>query len=82
MIKPLTKYCLIDIHKIPENAMLMVDENEAKLEKATVIDVGDEVTEVKKDDIIIFKNYNLDTVDIDGTKYNLIPEEDIKGIVI
>lgn len=80
-MKPLFNNVLIDIHKIAENAMVMVDEREAQLEKATVLSVGDQVTQVKEGDTIIFKAYNLDTIEIDGQKYNLIPEEDIKGII-
>lgn len=82
MIKPLKKNVLIDIHKSEFTAMQQVDEKEAQLEKATVLEVGDEVETIKKNDIIVFKAYNLDTIELDGKKYNLIPEEDIKGIVL
>lgn len=79
-IIPLTKNVLIDIHKIKETAMQMIDENESKTEQATVLSVGNDVDLVKVGDIIIFKNYNLDTIEIEGEKFNLIPEEDIKAI--
>ena len=81
MITPLSTNVLIDIHKSGFTAMQQVDERDAQLEKATVLGVGNMVDLVKKGDIIVFKAYNLDTLEIDGTKYNLIPQEDIKGIV-
>ena len=82
MIKPLFKNVLIDIHKMDESIFLMVDENEAKLEQATVLSIGDEVQSVNIGDVIAFKAYNLDTIDLRGKQYNLIPEDDIKGIIM
>jgi len=82
MIKPLKNNVLIDIHRIVETALQMVDDEEAKVEKATVLDIGDEVTLVSKGDIIYFKKYNLDSI-IDGEEtYYLIPDEDIKAVYI
>lgn len=80
MIHPLRDNILIEIHKIAENAMLMVDENESKIEKATVLDIGSEVELVRPGDEIIFKNYELDTIEIEGQKYNFISEESVKAI--
>lgn len=82
MIKPLGANILIDIHKSAFTAMDQVDERETQLEKATVLEIGDEVEIVKKDDVIVFKSYNLDTIELDGQKYHLLPAEDVKGIII
>jgi chaperonin GroES len=82
MIKPLFKNILIDIHTIDQSILAMVDDNEATIEKATVLDIGDMVELVKIGDTIVFKKYNLDTIEIDGKKYHLIPEDDVKGIII
>lgn len=82
MIKPLGVNILIDIHKSAFSAMEQVDEQEAQLEKATVISIGDEVENVKPFDVIVFKSYNLDTIELDGQKYHLLPAEDVKGIII
>lgn len=81
MLKPLKSNVLIDIHTMDNSAIIMVDDNEAKLEQATVISIGEQVDTVKVGDVIAFKAYNLDTLDLDGTQYNLIPCEDIKGII-
>jgi len=80
MIKPLKDNLIIQIHKIPENAMIMVDEKEGEMEKATVMAIGPEVQEVKVGDVIYFKNYETDTI-LDGQeKYVIIKEEAIKAI--
>jgi len=80
MVKPLRNNILIDLHKIADSAISMVDESEAQIEKATVLDIGDEVTLVKKGDIILYKKYNLDQFEIDGITYYMIPEDDVKAI--
>lgn len=79
-ITPTKNNILIEIHEMLETAMLMVDERESKIEKATVLDVGNEIELVKVGDIIIFKNYELDTIEIEGQKYNFITDDAIKGI--
>lgn len=82
LIKPLGTNCLIEIEKMDESALKMVDENEAKTEIATIVEPGEEVTKVKKGDKIVFKSYNLDTILIDNQEITLIPEDDIKAIII
>lgn len=76
--KPLTNNVRIEIHNSSYTAVDHVDEREAKIEKATVLEVGPEVTLVKSGDSILFKDYNLDTIEVDGETYHVIPEEDIK----
>jgi len=60
--------------------MEMVDEKEARTEKAKVLEIGDEVTKVNVGDIILFKAYNLDEIEIDNEKFVIIPEEDVKYV--
>lgn len=80
MIKPLTVNVLISVHTDGYTAMQQVDEKSALIEKATVIDIGEDVTIVKKGDIIYFKDYETDTI-VDGEeKYVLINEDSIKAI--
>lgn len=81
MIKPLFKNVLINIHKSSFTGMEQVDEREENLEQATVLAIGNEVQCVEMGDVIAFKNYNLDTIELDGIKYTLLPEEDIKLIL-
>ena len=75
---PLGTNVRIKIEEIASNAMVMVDEKESRTEKATVLEVGNEVTTVNVGDVILFKAYNLDEIEIDDEKYVIIPEEDIK----
>jgi co-chaperonin GroES (HSP10) len=76
--KPLTNNIRIKIVNSVFTAMEQVDEKEARTEKATVLEVGDEVTLVKPGDQILFKAYNIDEIEVDGEHYVVIPEEDIK----
>ena len=79
-LSPLFKNCLIEIHKSSFTAMSSVDEKD-QIEKATIISVGDEVTAVKEGDVIIFKDFELDVIDLDGKKYYIINEDAIKCLV-
>ena len=43
--------------------------------KATVLDVGPDVKEIKKGEIIIFSPYGFDEVNLDGEKFVIISED-------
>lgn len=62
------------------DVMEQVDDKENRTEKAEVLEVGRDVDNVKVGDIILFKAYNIDDIDIDGDNYILIPADDIKYI--
>ncbi len=80
MIKPLIDNILIEVHKSAYTAMEQVDEKEDRIEKATVLDIGPEVTLVKKGDVVYFKDYETDEI-VDGKdKFVLIKEEAIKAL--
>lgn len=81
MGKPLTNNVRIKIEEMSTNAMLMVDDKESRTEKATVLEIGDDVTLVEVGDVILFKAYNVDELDVDGEKYVIIPDEDIKYVL-
>lgn len=80
MIKPLGENVLITAFRIDESAMIMVDDSLAEIEKGTVIEIGDDVTLVKKGDIIYFKKYSTEPIEEGKDKYYLIEEKDIKGL--
>lgn len=80
MIKPLKKNILIEVMKIDQTAMILVDEKEALMEKATIVSVGEEVENLKSGDIIYFKNYETDEILDNDNKYTLIDEEGVKAI--
>lgn len=80
MIIPLKDNLVIEIHKIAETAMLMVDSKEGEMEKATVIACGNDVVDIKVGDVIYFKNYETDTI-LDGDeKFVIIKEESVKAL--
>lgn len=80
MIKPLKDNIIIKVHKIPETAIIMADDRESEMEKATVVAIGEEVQNVKEGDVIYFKNYETDSI-VDGkNKYVIIKEESVKAL--
>jgi co-chaperonin GroES (HSP10) len=80
MIKPLQKNVLIKVHEIEQSAMLMVDKEDSQIEKATVLDIGDEVSLVKLGDVIYFKQYDIDKILDNNETFVLINEESIKAL--
>jgi co-chaperonin GroES (HSP10) len=78
--KPTGQNIRIEIINSGFTALEAVDEKENRTEKATVLEIGDEVTLVKKGDTILFKAYNIDELEIDGEKYIIIPEDDLKYV--
>ena len=80
MIKPLGENVLLKVHRMQETALLLVDERDAETEKATVIDVGDECTKLKKDDIVYFKDYDTSKVLEGNESLTIIKEENVLGL--
>lgn len=81
MIKPLFDNVLIKQFEINQSVLVMVDPNAAKVEKAIVLAIGEEVSQIEVGDIIYFKDYAKDVIIEDNEEYILIPEREIKGIV-
>ena len=78
---PLKDNVRIEIVRSGFTAMKQVDEKEERTEEAVVLEVGPEVTEVKPNDKILFKAYNIDEIEFGGEKYIVIPESDIKYLL-
>jgi chaperonin GroES len=57
------------------------DSAKEKPQKGKVEAVGSEVKELKVGNIILFDKYSGSKVNIDGTDYLIVKEEDILGIV-
>ena len=76
-IQPLRNNILIDIHKV-ENAagIIYANKDEEKVEKATVIAIGNHVSSVEVGDVIFFKNYATDSIG----EYHIIEEDEVKAI--
>lgn len=57
------------------------DTAKEKPQKGKVEAVGSEVKEVKVGDIILFDKYSGSKINIEGTEYLILKEEDILGIL-
>lgn len=79
---PLGKNVRIEIHKSGFTAMEQVQKTEDQIEQATVLEIGSECDKIEVGQKILFKAYNIDTIEINGEIYTLIPEEDIKYIFL
>jgi len=78
--KPTGTNIRIEIINSGFNSMEMVDEKENRTEKATVLEIGEEVTKVNVGDTILFKAYEVDEILLDNEKFVIITEESIKYI--
>lgn len=84
MIKPLSDRILIEVEKkaeVTSSGIYMPETDDEKLERAIVVEVGDEVTNVKKGDAILFKGYSADTIDLEGEEVCFIKEEDVLATI-
>lgn len=83
--KPLSSNVLIKIEKADEktkSGIVLISEQDKKLEKAEVIEVGKDVKLVKKGDTILFKSYSPDTINIDDEELSFIKEEEILAKIL
>lgn len=58
--------------------------SESAVEKpatASVINVGSEVTDYKRDDTVVYKSYAGTDIKLNGDDYMLISEEDVLGVI-
>lgn len=78
--KPLNTNVRLEIDKSGFTAMEELEGQESKMERATVLEVGEEVTKVKEGDKVLFKDYNLDIIKVEGETFAICPEEDIKYV--
>lgn len=78
--KPLANNVLIKIEKADsatKSGIILTSEQDKKLEKAEVVEIGKDVKLVKKGDIILFKAYSPDTINLDDEELSFIKEEEI-----
>ena len=59
---------------------LVVAEEQEELERAKVVAVGPEVENVKKGDIVLYKNFNLNSVQIENEKHIFVSADDVLAI--
>lgn len=64
-----------------KHGLTISGEEQEELERAEVVSIGEEVTiKVKKKDKVLYKNYNLNTVEIDGVKHIFVSADDVLAI--
>lgn len=83
MITPLFDKVLIEIEKekdVTTTGIYIPTNEERKLEKAVVIEIGEDVTKLKPGDNILFKSYSADTITIDEKDHSFVKEEDVLAI--
>lgn len=74
MIHPLQNYLYIEPHK-EESSFNHADEG--RLERATVKILGPDVKTLKVEDVIYYKSYNPDVIEIDGVEHVFIKEDQV-----
>ncbi len=79
-MKPLGYNVLIEKDKIKdttENGIIIQSNDETPMNKGKVIKVGNKVSEVKEGDMVLFKPYLFEEIEIDKMKYVIGKEENI-----
>ncbi len=64
-----------------ESGFYLPQDAKEKPQMATVVEVGKDVSEIKKNDTIIYPKYGTTEVTVDGTEYMVLKEEDVLGVV-
>ena len=85
MIKPVAKY--IALTKIVEDViaesgmkLTAKESSEMRYQKGVVLAVGDEITNVKKDDVILFDQSNSYTMLVDSSHITFIQYREVVSI--
>lgn len=82
--KPLKDRVFVSYAEEPEKTaggIYLPDTAKEKPQKGRVEAVGSEVKEVKVGDTILFDKYSGSKIEIDGTEYLILKEEDILGVL-
>lgn len=78
MITPTKTNILIE--PFEHTSEVFVTSEKLTIEKATVSRVGPDVETITEGDIILYKSYSPDTVEIEGKEYVFIKEEDVLAL--
>ena len=83
-MKPLFDKVLISIEKEAthtSSGIILVNNDDKKLEQATVLAIGPDVVTLQVGDTILFKSYSADTIELNGKEISFIKEEDALAVV-
>ena len=64
-----------------ESGFYLPQDAQEKPQMAKVVEVGKDVSEVKKNDTVVYPKFGTTEVTIDGSEYMIIKEEDVLGII-
>ncbi|MCK4277881.1 MAG: co-chaperone GroES [Desulfurellaceae bacterium] len=81
--KPLADHLLaklLESEEKTESGIIIPDTVKEKPQKAEIIEVGNEVENIKKNDKVLFAKYSGTEVKIGDEDYIILKEEDILGI--
>jgi len=84
-IKPASKQIFARPHEATQktqSGILLAEKMAEKPQMATVINVGDGVTQFQKDDTIVYKLFTTTDIKLNGEEFILIEEEDVLGTVL
>ena len=80
MIQPLFDQLQVEIEEaetVTSSGIILASNEDVRLEKATVLAIGPDVTVVQVGDEILFKAYSSDTIELDGVELSFVKEENV-----
>jgi len=82
-ILPQGKRIVVEIEEMTETEAGIILTSNAHIihEKGTVKEVGDMVSRVKQGDIILFKSWYLDSIELDKKTIHFLDEEGIMAVI-
>ena len=85
-MKPLLDYLIIDpapeeVSKTEGGLLLTEKQGEVRFRKAVVLKVSDEIKMLKEGDVIYYDRNSGQTLDIDGTDFDVIKLRDVVVVV-
>lgn len=78
--RPISTNVRLQVETSGFTAMTELKGQESTIERATVLEIGDEVTLVKVGDRVLFKDYNVDEITVDDETFVICPESDIRYV--
>ncbi len=80
-IKPLNQHLLIEVKKQEATKSgIYLAQDSVKLEEALVVALADDVTGVEVGNTVLFKEYSLDKLEVEGKEYSFLKVDNVLGI--
>lgn len=83
-IKPLGTQILVEweVEEKTKSGIIIPDVvKEGRPEKGKVVEVGKDVKDIKKDDMILFSRYTPNELELEDKRYLVVKEEDVLAIL-